>query len=453
MGDQRAILGGIPIQIENPPGIQDPIEPMIVEHEPAKKNGARLENMGLKAKRSTFTAFFKGEAEWNNHLRLIELIEKQELMDFIHPKYGLRTGRIIQPFVISQGEIENQISIAITFVEDILTDKRLVLREDVSQAAKNHAVNINEQVIDTTKSEIDTQLGEQGTGIADRIIDFTNDIIDEFADVTGPVRAFVKEADRTVKAMEGTLAAITNPVNSYINALDFGTSLPGRMVKAATQLAERVAVLIEDFGTAPEGFVNSYRDQMLIFEETIGIDSGTLGGTTVGSTLQKQNERAAKEEMQRNSRTAGATMAAVKLAEIYATDDENRRQIQAQEQAESFDFKGNYLGATFTPQPIMTVREIEDSLFTAREYIQQAIDLDRSSLALHDLALSLTRNVNEVKINLEQVVTVTLTETLPLFIVLNRYALPYKMVGRIIALNDIPDPNNVTGNIKLYASG
>lgn len=452
MPDQRAVLDGIPIKIQGSPGFNDPVEPVVIEHEPAGKNGARLQPMGLKAKRSSFTAFFKGESEWNNYLKLIKSIERQELMDFIHPKYGLMKG-MVSLFVPQQNEIEHQASIAITFVEDIISQQRPVFREAVAPAAENHAVNVNDQAIAKSKSGIDDSLGEDGIGLADKIIDFNSDIIDEFDDITGPVRFYVKEVDRIVKAMEGTLAAVSNPVNSFINALDFGTSLPGRMVKAATQLAERVAILVEDFGTAPENFVNSYRDQMLIFEEAIGIDASTLGGTTTGSTLQKQHEISAKREMQENFKTIGATQAAVKLAEIYEEDDENRRQIQAQEQTESFDHKGNYLGASFNQQTIMTVKEIEDSLFVAREYIQEAIGLNRETPALHELALSLTRNVNEVKINLEQVVTVTLTETLPLFTVLNRYGLPYKMIDRIVALNEIPNPNEVTGEIKLYAAG
>lgn len=458
MPDQKAILGGIPINIINPPGIQDPIEPSIVEHEPAKKSGARLEAMGSKARRTTFTAFFKGLEEWNRHLELIELIDPADgsppqQIEFIHPSYGLMTGHITLPFAISRNEIENQVSISMTFVRDIISRQRPIFHEAVEEAVKAHVTIANTQAIAETKTDIDDTLGEAGIGIADKIIDFNNTIISEYPDVTGTIRAYVKEVDSLVIAVESTLATITNPVNTFINALDFGTTLPGRIVKAVTQLAERVAILIDDLGTAPENFVNSYRDQILILEETIGIDEGTLGGTTAGSTIQKQQEKAAQVEMQKNFKIAGASAAAVKLAEIYAEDDEKRREIQAAETVETFDDTGKYLGAAFEPQPIMTVAEIENALFASREYLQEAIDLDRNVPALHDIALSLTRNVNQVKIQLEQVKTITVTGTDPLFIIMLRERLPYQMIERVIALNpEMPNINKASGEMDIYAA-
>lgn len=452
MPDQQAVLGGIPIKIQVSPGLSDPVELKLVEHEYSKKNGARLEAMGAKARRTSFTAYFKGEEEWNNHLELIKLMEGQELLDFIHPKYGLMKG-LVNLFVPAQTEIEHQISIAITFIEDIISPKRPVFAEDVEESVKNHMVAVNEQTIATAKTDIDTSLGEAGIGITDKVIDFNETIISEFSEVTGSVRHYLKEVDRVVNSMESTLAAITNPVNSFINALDFGTNLPGRMVKAATQLAERVSLLIDDLGTAPENFVNSYRDRMLIFEETLGIDEGTLGGTTAGSTVQKQLEKDAQTQMQKDIKIAGASAAAVKLAEIYSDDDDMRRDIQQLETEITFDDNGNYLGGSFAPQPIMTVTEIEAALFTAREYLQEAIDLDRTVQSLHDIALALIRNVNEVKINLEQVKTVTVTGSRPLFLIMLENNLPYKMIDRVVALNpDKPNPDRYSGEVKLYAA-
>jgi prophage DNA circulation protein len=100
----------------------------------------------------------------------------------------------------------------------------------------------------------------------------------------------------------------------------------------------------------------------------------------------------------------------------------------------------------------MTVRDLESSLATVRGRLQAAVNLARQSTSLKQQALSLQTHVNTIKLEREKITRVRLDNTLPLHLVCLRYGLPYSAAERLLTINEIRNPNEVSGEVAIYVS-
>lgn len=450
MEDQTAYLNGIKLNIRD---IVDESEPAVIAHEFPLSNGAKLANQGVKAVRITFTAFFI-EDNFDDHIKLKNELGKRELAEFIHPTYGLRKG-MVSLFVVSRNDRKRTAEVNITFVEDIITTQNPVFIPDVvgetGQQFGGGVLQLTGQQIDNI-TEMLPDIGAEASDIASRALDEDLGIIEKFADLTGPVREYVKTIDSAVTTITGTLSAITNPANSLIASIAFAENLPGRLIQSISLAAERYIELYEDIRSAPEDFVDNFHDSMDGLKKTLGIDEASRAGSARGGTNRQVAQETARDHIAQNIDAVGALTVSTELGEIYAEDNEKRRVVTSSEREDSFDAQGNFIGNADIEE-IFTVDEIEHSLASAREYLQAAIDNDNRGIsALFGMANALLQDVNRVKLEIEKIITVTEHNTIPLFLIMQKNNQPYNRVDRILALNpDIVNPNFVSGEVRLYA--
>ena len=99
----------------------------------------------------------------------------------------------------------------------------------------------------------------------------------------------------------------------------------------------------------------------------------------------------------------------------------------------------------------MNVREIETTLYVAREMILTAVVLSRQNESLKKTARLLLQHVNIIKLERERIIRITLDNEMPLHLVCLKYGLPCQAAERILAINNISNPNFVSGSIDIYA--
>lgn len=157
----------------------------------------------------------------------------------------------------------------------------------------------------------------------------------------------------------------------------------------------------------------------------------------------------------KTTKIGGAAHIALQVAYSYKADEERRTARKRVEGKAVFDALGNYTAPDYSatdPQP-MTVRELESSLVTVRGLLQDAVVLSRQSSSLKRQALQLQTHVGTIKLEREKTVRVRLDNTLPLHIVCLMHGLPYSAADRLLAINNIRNPNEVSGEIDLLTNG
>jgi hypothetical protein len=226
-----------------------------------------------------------------------------------------------------------------------------------------------------------------------------------------------------INKLESTLNDIANPANSLIATINFGTNLPGRIIGALARTAERYSILYNSLKNTPNRFIQSFRDAMTELENSL--------------------------DFKKHVRIAKARQASLDLGYIYSTDEENRNKTRRLEKIKSFDANGKYVKTEAMPL-LLTVNEIEQSLYDVRTDLQTSIDETRGMHSLKDMALALQEHAYNIKIESEKLVPVTIDNEMPLHLICLMYNLPYQYAERIHSVNNIKHPNFVKGDIKIY---
>jgi hypothetical protein len=99
----------------------------------------------------------------------------------------------------------------------------------------------------------------------------------------------------------------------------------------------------------------------------------------------------------------------------------------------------------------MNINELESTLAIVRARIEAAIETGRDMDTLKIMAAALLTQVNSVRLEREKMIAVTLDNPMPLHLVCLRYGLPYTDAERLVNVNNIPQPNFTSGEIKVYA--
>ena len=282
-----------------------------------------------------------------------------------------------------------------------------------------------------------------------------------------------------VGTLEATLNTIANPANSLISIINYGTSLPGRVIGAVARCLERYALLYSTFSSAPARFI----DSMINGVGLLLNDSGTVKSPTAVTAANYSAQRAAggtvsipgmgqtastntasncgvlaiaSGPFQKTTIIAAASYVALQAAYLYKTDSTLRDAQKKIEGSQAFDALGNYT----PPDPLdpslpdapMTVGELESSLAAVRTCLQAAINLSRQSTSLKKQALQLQTHVSSVKLEREKMIQVQLDNPMPLHLVCLKYGLPYTAAKRLLTINNIRNPNCTSGQVNVYAN-
>jgi hypothetical protein len=263
-----------------------------------------------------------------------------------------------------------------------------------------------------------------------------------------------------VGALDATLSSIDNPTGSFVGAFQFPDTLSGTLIEALCKYCERWGIQYEDRRTTPTLFTASLYE---IYAALCGSFTGpTIGGTpALGGTAfylgTSASALAAAATVTKSARMITAAHMAYELGVLYQEDQERWNIQKKAEKTKPFDALGNY--TPLETETIMTVTELERTLYDARTLIQAAVDEMRDNGApgvdelsgLKNAALQLERHVAKVKVEREKITTVTLDNPMPMHLVCLRYGLDYHTAERLVAVNpQVNNPNMASREVNIY---
>ncbi|MDY6789671.1 MAG: hypothetical protein SWH54_00195, partial [Thermodesulfobacteriota bacterium] len=219
-------------------------------------------------------------------------------------------------------------------------------------------------------------------------------------------------------------------------------NLPGRVIGSVANVAHRYSILYDSIKGAPDRFIQSFKDGLIAFEASVFPDHSRSSYLPVSIDADTHTWKALK--------SVAALEAGLQSGYCFSTDEENRKVQKRNETQKTFDAVGNYIPVSGN-DPVMNVREIEKTLYVAREMIAAAVELSRQNQSLKKTARLLLQHVNEIKLERERIVRIELDNEMPLHLVCLKYDLPYQAAERILAINNISNPNFVSGSIDIYA--
>lgn len=403
--------------------LEDTFEKAIAEYEFPYRDGALLEDMGQKAHQIKFRCYFYNDT-YLNHIFFINHLEKKELFELTHPKYGIINGCIKTVSVRHDSRVQTA-EIDITFVENLRGEIDPFEYVDVEASMEETYSQGQDEQMEEFKDDVEEELGTEADEVLEKELDPDKGILEQFTDISAKARKYVKDVDTYVRKLEGAMNKISNPANSLISTINYGTKLPGRVIGAVAKTVERYALLYNTLRNAPTRFLLSLKDGLKKLELSLG-------------------------KFSKHTRIASVQRRALESGYIYKSDELKRQILKSAEKVKSFDAKGNYLKAEPAEQ-IMTIQEIEQTLADVRSDIQETVELSRGMQSMKDMARVLLEHVNIIKLEREKLVSVDIENEIPLHLICLKYGLSYNYATRIHAINNCKHPNFVKGELNIYA--
>ncbi len=424
------------LEMEN---IEDSIEKSIAKYEFPFRDGALLEDMGQKARVIKMCCYWYEET-YETHKDFIKHLEKKELFELLHPKYGLIKGSI-DSISIRHDDRKKTAEVDLTFTEGLITaaqaEPKYINKGAVDWGAEDDFAAGQTELIEELETDVRNILGAEAMEILSAVLDPVQPLIDQFTGISTQARNYVKAADTFITGLAGTLTTITNPVNSLLAMITFPNTLGGIVIGTLARTLERYSTLYDSLRTSPTRFLSSLAGSFsCLADETE--DSETTQDEAITSTFSKYVTIASAQRL------------GLETAYIFADDEDNREVVKRLETTPSFDALGNYVKPESTEQ-ILTVDEIELILGNARTGLQAGVDLSRNTQSLKTMAADLLAHVNDIKLERDKIVTVETQNTLPLHLLCLKYGLPYNYANRINSINRIKNPSfTPAGEVRIY---
>jgi len=198
------------LEMEN---IEDTIEVSIAKYEFPFRHGALLENMGQKARVIKVRCYWYEET-YETHKDFVKHLEKKELFELLHPKYGLIKGSI-DSISIRHDDRKKTAEVDLAFTEGLITEAqaqpKYVNKGAVDWGAEDTFAAGQTELIEELETDVREILGAEAMEILSAVLDPVQPLIDQFNDISVQARGYVKAADLFVKGLAGTLTTITNP--------------------------------------------------------------------------------------------------------------------------------------------------------------------------------------------------------------------------------------------------
>jgi prophage DNA circulation protein len=415
-------LDGFPLDIIPP--ISDGMEKALVAHEFPFRNGAELEDMGMTARTCRFTIAWIGD-EYDTYAKVfLEYIQYDQINEFTHPEFGIMRGRVKSATARIDDRLRT-IEIDLLFIEQAREDNAISMGDDPVIATEAAMTLGAAQQTASLEADARETLGSSSAAILKKPLDATRTAMEQFTGIGRVAREYVRMVDAEVARVEAFMADVAAPATSLIATINYGVTLPGRVIGSVTRAVERYAQAITDVIIAPSQFLSS-------------LVNGIEGIVAIAPNHA------------RHVRAAGWLFAATRVAVAFAADETARASAREAESAAGFDVAGNRLRVT-TPVETLTVNEIERTLVVLRERIQAALDDDRSITALKDAADALARHVSGTLLLRDRIIEVVIDGPMPLHRILANRGLPCAIAERTAAINPrIPNPTFCDGEVMLY---
>jgi hypothetical protein len=417
----KAFLDDLELDISS---IDDRYENAIAKYEYPFQNGADLDNMGQRARPIQFRCYFHEET-YDNHKTLISYSKENRIFQLVHPQYGLVKG-CIETVSIHHDDRISCAEIDVSFIEKTLGNVQPTKDVLLIPAIEEHFAAGQSQAMAEYTSDLKAAIGSaDAEKILKTNISSSTSLSQQLLRFGSSTKAYIRNIDASIKSLESAMITIENPANSIINTIDYGTTLPGRVIGAVARTTERYAVALSKASGSPVTFANSFKSALAALQ-------------TSASHLSKEIQ------------IVGAQILSVFIGSIYDDDQKKRQDFRRQESLPVFDDKGRFR-ATTNPVFVFTADELDSSVSTVRSVIQGAIDRTRNIQSLKDMALVLLQHVNDINLERDRILTKTIRRELPVHMICLLNGLHYSYADRICSINNFVNPAFVEGPVNIYA--
>lgn len=420
----EGLLNNILIQMED---IEDTFEKAIARYDYPFADGADLEDMGQKAHVIRFRCWFWDDADnqtYEDHALLLKSLETKELLDFVHPKYGLLKGKI-ETIVVQHNDDIRIAAIELTFIEQMRKSLEITAAQSVVSAVEEAYQTAQDQQQSLLEQFMKEYLPASDIAAVSAILDEGQGLLTQFQGYSGITRSFVAGIETRLAAAEAVVNKIVSPVNSIQATLTYAATLPGRVIDMFSTTVEKFSELHTALRESPALFLSrldqEYDNLEVTFQAITDADRSSSAASTGAVTMQ-------------HLQIACAQRMALEAAAIYAADVEAAN------------------GRNDDEVQIMTMNELESTLAIVRARLDTAVEAAREMDSLKVMAAALLKQVNSVRLEREKMVKVTLDNAMPLHLVCLKYGLPYADAERLMKVNHIPRPNFTSGEVLVYAS-
>lgn len=424
----NAQLDGFSLEIKSD-GIQDTWEKNVVEYGVPFSAGAQLDSLGLKARATRFTAIFKN-ANYEMHEAFVQHCILDLVNTFVHPVYGPVKGMVKNISVLNRDLIKYA-EVAFDFVEDANPESQPLYRPDVTQTVEATFIATQTLQMESVADALRSNLGASAAGVLSISLDPSKSILSQVQSVSMAGRAFIGRIDDAVNMLDAALTSVTNPAESLIAAVEYGTSIPGRVIGSIAYALERYSVAAVLSSKSPLSFVNSFRTGV----QNLVQSAGPLRALVL---------------------TSAALVESVALADLYKIDDENRTMLARVESMPVWAPDGTQVYSPAVPQ-VLSVNELEKSLQINRENVQSAIAAIRAEkgsaeiiAGLKTISAALVDYIDQIKLEREKIVKIYIDTVIPVHLLCLQYGLSYMSAERICALNNFWNPNFCYGDAQVY---
>jgi prophage DNA circulation protein len=425
------LLDGVDLPVVD---VQDDFAAAVAKHAFAYKNAQSLEYLGVEERSIKINCLFFG-SRYDDHkdfLRAILSADKDS-HELVHPAFGTLAGSI-ESVGSSYNENKRHVAISITFIVEgdgddgsQLFGVSASIKADTQTAFSAGQETLKESFGDALKTDIGTEAGD----LIETEIDTEVTLLDQFLTASQAARDYLSEIDDAIGTCEGYLTAVTAPADSFLNTIEYGSALPGRFVRVVNEALDRICANEGDSTTSPRAWLENLKSAYYAFASRF-VNAEFNAADQVSDAV--------------------AMRYAFDCGAVYDEDNTRSLSLATIEGQPAFDVAGNRVVTESVPD-IMTIDDLDETLYSAREMLQAAIDRDRSyEEPYKTMAKLLLDHVEIVRLNRERIVIRNIPTEMPLHTICQRYGLPIGYADRILAINPgIKNPSFVKGDIRIYA--
>jgi prophage DNA circulation protein len=409
---QEGVLDSYRLEMET---LEDTFPKAIAEYKYPYADGSDLEDMGQEAHTLKIRCWFYDNAEqktYSNHIDLLNSLALKDLIDFVHPKYGLMSVKIVS-IAVTHNDQKRTAVLDISLIEQMRGYiEPTVANTSVLSSGEQAYIDGQDQQQLKLAADIKNQLPRADFGIVSKTLDSALGLLAQVQEYSNTARSFVGKVEGYISTAEAVVNQVVSPVNSLQATIIYTETLPGRILESLTGAVEKVALLYTSLLDSPAIYMSRLDDAFDDLQDSFL----ALGDDSV---------------MNDHLEIACAQRIALEAASIYADD----------EQA--------FLDADPDIQ-IMNIRELEETLDIVRTRLEAAVNLARDMDSLKQTAENLLNHVNSVRLEREKMIAVTLDNPMPLHLVCLKYGLPYTDAERLLRINHIRQPNFTDGEVLVY---
>lgn len=410
-------------------GIRDAYQKNIAEYDIPFSTGAIPDSLGVKSRSIRFTAIFKNDA-YTSHQAFVSHALKDQVNTLVHPVYGPVKG-MIKTLSVNNDERKRYCEIDIEFVDDASAEAAPVYSPDVAQSIEEILAESQTLSTEQLSSELASGLGSQSGVVLATELDPEKGILEQLTGLSIVQRNYLSKIESVVNMLDAAMIDISNPANSIIASIEFGQTLPGRVIGSIARAAERYAEAAKLITNSPRTFINSFRN---------GI-TDLLNTSSPLSTY---------------IRTTSVQVESMYLAQMFSEDEKQRAVLTRVESSTVWGADGKMKYSPKSPQ-VLTILDLEECLVMVRQDVQAAIDQIRSELGspamiqnLKKMAEILLNHVNQIKLQREKIITIRVDNPIPVHLLCLQYGLSYMAAERVCAINDFWCPNFCQGEVRMY---